>query len=423
MSLTTLRSRCVEQIRALHASAAGRAWTPDEEAKFASLESEVAEIDSRLAVIESAAGEEPRGRRTRPAAPGVANYGNRASDSDALRAWLRAGTPLEKSEDRAVLQSRNWHGGMNALEFSRPNSESRAIGKVATQGLELVPTTLAGEVSRTMQAFAPVRAVARVLQTDAGESLQVPTSSDVSNSGEIISENAAHNEQDVAFSSVTLGAFQYSSKIVRCSNQLLQDSGIDLAQFLGSILGERIGRIQSTHFLTGSGSGQPQGLITAAGTVSAALSAQIGVNDLINLLYGVDQAYLADGNAGSVGWMMSPVTFALIRKLADSTGNPLLQPLVDGGPPRLLGYPIYFSPEMAAPAASAKSVLFGNFAYYLVRDAGPLVVARSNERYFEYNQSAFLAIQRTDAKLLQAGAVKVLAHPAATTTTTTTTTP
>lgn len=420
MSLTTLRSRCVDQIRALHASAAGRAWTPDEEAKFASLESEVAEIDQRLAVIESASGEESRGRRTRPAAPGSSHDG-RASDSQVLRAWLRAGTPLEQGEDRAVLQSRGWHGGMNAIEFGRSNLEARAIGKTATAGLELVPTTLAGEVSRTMQAFAPVRAVARVLQTDAGESLQVPTSSDVSNSGEIIAENAAHNEQDVAFSSVTLGAFQYSSKIVRCSNQLLQDSGIDLAQFLGSILGERIGRIQSTHFLTGSGSGQPQGLITAAGTVSAALSASIGVNDLINLLFGVDQAYLADGGAGSVGWMMSPTTFGLIRKLADNAGNPLLQPLVDGGPPRLLGYPVYFAPEMATPAASAKSVLFGNFSYYLVRDAGPLVVARSNERYFEYNQSAFLAIQRTDAKLLQAGAVKVLAHPAATTTTTSTT--
>jgi HK97 family phage major capsid protein len=61
-------------------------------------------------------------------------------------------------------------------------------------------------------------------------------------------------------------------------------------------------------------------------------------------------------------------------------------------------------------AATKKTVLFGNFKQYLVRDAGTLVVARSNERYFEYNQSAFIALYRTDAKLLQAGAFRTLLH-------------
>jgi HK97 family phage major capsid protein len=61
-------------------------------------------------------------------------------------------------------------------------------------------------------------------------------------------------------------------------------------------------------------------------------------------------------------------------------------------------------------AATKKTVLFGNFKNYAIRDVNSLVVSQSSDRYFEYNMTAFLALQRSDAKVLQPAAFRVLLH-------------
>jgi len=416
---------------------AQRELTPQEAAEFDALAAQVDAIDKRLAGVETyvgydAASEDPgamapvvdptmagtagRGlalahasrRRTMPGAIGgnlVGAYGqrHRPGDSDSLRAWLRCGTPLEQPQDRGLLYQAGHSGNSSALEFRGLATTPDSAGGFT------VATSVYNQVSRTLKNYSPVRSLAQVLTTTNGEPLRVPRCDDTANSGAIVSEGSAHAEQDAVFSTVTMGAFTYSSKMVRVSNELLADSQIDLARFLGEILGERLGRIQANHFLLGNGSTEPQGVITGASTVAAASATAITCDDLINVAAAVDPAYLAD--IESVGWVMHPTIFSLIRKLKDSYGAYIVQPITDAGPPNLLGYPVRFASEMdSTTAATKKTVLFGNFKQYLIRDAGTLVVARSNERYFEYNQSAFIALYRTDAKLLQAGAFRTLLH-------------
>jgi HK97 family phage major capsid protein len=97
--------------------------------------------------------------------------------------------------------------------------------------------------------------------------------------------------------------------------------------------------------------------------------------------------------------------------LLDSTGRPLLGDVGNGAEMNLLGYPVILTAGMDSTIASTKkSVLFGAFNQYLIRDVSDIVVARSVDRYFELNQTAFVAYQRTDAKALQAGAFRVLLH-------------
>ena len=414
---------------------AQRELTPQEAAEFDALAAQVDAIDKRLAGVETYVGydsqvEDPaeapgmdptagtagRGlalahasrRKTMPYAIGgnlVGGYGqrHRPGDSDSLRAWLRCGTPLERQEDRGILHQAGHSANSQALEF-------RSLGTTPdSAGGYTVATSVYNQVSRTLKNYSPIRSLAQILTTSNGEPLRVPRCDDTANSGAIVSEGSAHAEQDAVFSTVTLGAYTYSSKMVRVSNELLADSQIDLAQFLGEILGERLGRIQALHFLTGDGSTQPQGVITGASTVAAASATAITCDDLINVAAAVDPSYLAD--IENVAWVMHPTIFSLIRKLKDSYGGYIVQPITEAGPPNLLGYPVRFASEMdSTTAATKKSVLFGNFKQYLIRDAGTLVVARSNERYFEYNQSAFIALYRTDAKLLQAGAFRTLLH-------------
>ena len=394
-----------------------RELTPDEQAAWDSLVAQVEQIDQRLNDLEQAMADDiqseansisrlellRRSNSNRQISRAWIGNSSAVADGEVLRSWLRIGTPAEADADRELLV-RAGHGVGNSLEF-------RALSKGAGVGAEIVPQSFYDVVNEAMKAYSPVRQLAQIISTTSGEDLRVPSVDDTSNTGAIIAEGTADTEQDVAFTEIVLKSYTYSSKIVRVSNELLADSGIDLAAYLGRILGERIGRAQASHFLTGTGSGQPQGVITAAGSVSAGSATAIAVNDLINLVSAVDRAYLADGSSNSIGWLMHPTIYGVIRKLADSTGQPIIQPVQDRGPASLLGYPVYFAPEMDSTlVATKKTVLFGNFNFYAIRDAGPLSVARSADRYFEYRQEAFMALYRTDAKVLQAGAFKVLVH-------------
>jgi HK97 family phage major capsid protein len=55
---------------------------------------------------------------------------------------------------------------------------------------------------------------------------------------------------------------------------------------------------------------------------------------------------------------------------------------------------------MPVMAANAKSILFGNFSNYLIRDVTGLAVLRLNERFAENGQVAFVAFERTDGRLV-----------------------
>jgi HK97 family phage major capsid protein len=397
-----------------------REMSPDQLDQWDTIVAQIKDIDARLTALESAVQDDytseansiygpsrlemlRRSNPTRGRGTPWIGSSSAVSDGDVLRSWLRIGTPAEADADRELL-ARSGHGAGNRLEF-------RALSKGAGVGAEIVPQSFYDIVNQAMKAYSPVRQLAQIISTDSGEDLRVPSVDDTSNVGAIIAEGTADTEQDVAFTEIVLKSYTYSSKIVRVSNELLADTGIDLAAYLGRILGERIGRAQAAHFLTGTGSGQPQGVITGAGTVSAGSATAIAINDLINLVNAVDRAYLADGSSNSIGWLMNPSIYAAIRKLTDSQGRPIVQEVTDRGPAGLLGYPVYFAPEMDSTlVATKKTVLFGNFGFYTIRDAGALAIARSTERYFEYRQEAFMALYRTDAKVLQAGAFKVLVH-------------
>jgi HK97 family phage major capsid protein len=62
---------------------------------------------------------------------------------------------------------------------------------------------------------------------------------------------------------------------------------------------------------------------------------------------------------------------------------------------------------MATMTTSAKSIIFGDFSKYLIRDVRDITLLRLDERYAEFLQVAFLAFMRTDGDLLNAGTVPI----------------
>jgi HK97 family phage major capsid protein len=103
-----------------------------------------------------------------------------------------------------------------------------------------------------------------------------------------------------------------------------------------------------------------------------------------------------------------------VRKLKDTTGQYLWGAGINATNQQdsLLGYPLYSDPDMPVMAANAKSVLFGNFQYYWIRDVDGVAIQRLNELYAANGQVGFRAYHRTDGKLLNTAAVKYLANSA-----------
>jgi len=332
-----------------------------------------------------------------------------------LRGWALAKTNLVSDEIRqaAVDQKFNlFSDSIRVRLMDDPRAELRAIREnraqstTTTAGGYLVATELVQKLEEQLAFIAPIRNHAQLYRSDMGNPVDFPTNDDTGNVGEMISENSAHNEQDATFGKKTLTAYQFSSKIVRVSNQLARDSSFNLQAFLGGALGRRIARAELPYYTTGTGTSQPEGVVTGSSAgVTAASATAIAVDDLLGLLHSLDRAY-RDG----AKFMMHDSILLAIRKLKDSTNQPIFtQSYMDGEPDRLFGKPIVINNSMASTiATTSKTVLFGDFSHFIIRDVKEVEILRSTERYFEYNQQAFLAVHHSDSKVLSSAAIKRL---------------
>jgi len=108
--------------------------------------------------------------------------------------------------------------------------------------------------------------------------------------------------------------------------------------------------------------------------------------------------------------MFSDAALKVIKKLLDSQNRPLWLPDVAGNAPAtILGYGYQINQDVAVPAASAKSIVFGDLSKYVIRD----VMALTYYRFDESCQVGFLAFLRSGGNYMDVGgAVKVYQHPA-----------
>ena len=276
-----------------------------------------------------------------------------------------------------------------------------------TLGGYTVPREMVANLEKALLYTCPIREYATVLRTSAGNPMEIPTLDDTANKGEIIGENTIHTEDTLTFGQKVLGAFKYSSKIVRVSMELLADSAVNISEIVGTSLGERIGRIQLDHFTTGAGTTQPFGVVTGSGNGgTTAASGAIAVDDLLNLIASVDLAYRQNAS-----FVMSDATLIALRKLRYATsGEPIFNVdyRQDGAPTRLFSYPVIINNSMASIGAGNKAVLFGDLSNFWIRDSLEIDIMQSMERYFEYSQTGFLAVARADSAVINSSAIKYL---------------
>lgn len=280
-------------------------------------------------------------------------------------------------------------------------------------GGDFIPEGFVPRVEVARVAFGGMRTSgAEILRTTGGGDLPYPTADDTSNKGQLIGESTAVSEQNISTSALVLGAFKYSSDLVLIPIELLEDSGIDVESFVAERVGVRLARIENEHFTTGDGSSKPNGVMTAAAAgVTFASNSAIAMDEVLDLKHSVDPAYRAQG----ARFMFNDSTLLALKKLTIASGDdrPLWMPgLRDGEPNTIDGDPYTINQDVASIGSSARSMAYGAFRYYKIRDVRGMRLLVLRERYADADQIGVFAFMRTDGDLIDTAAVKRGTHVA-----------
>ena len=273
-----------------------------------------------------------------------------------------------------------------------------------SEGGYAVPQGFINRVELALLAFSAVRqAGAEVLRTDSGNLIEWPMIDDTSNTGTLEGENDALAETDVVFGELELNAYIVSSDIVRSSVTLIEDNAINFVNVLGNLLGERVARKEAALNTTGTGSSQHNGVVVASalGKTTAGATA-ITDDELLDLMHSVDPSYR---QMSSAAWMMHDNIALYIRKLKDGNSNFIWEPGFKlGQPDILLGKPVFINQNMQSSVATAtKTVLFGAFEKYKIREVRTGRFRRLVELYAANDQEGFVFVRRSDSDLLNGG--------------------
>lgn len=385
------RARAWEQAKALLDSAAAenRDLSAEENEQFARIN---ADIDARAEVI---ADLEARAARENEIRAAVKNA------PEARPEERKAADITDEKRLRALLK-----GEVRSVDFERRDVTKGSTGAP-------VPTSFHDQVISIARYVGPMLDVADVWNTASGENLQVPRATAYSTAG-LTAEANAISESDPTFGAfITLGAYKYAH-LVQISSEMLTDTGVDLQGFIARNVGQALGYAANAALTTGSGSSQPNGIVTAAAagvTGSAAVAGVFTYDNLVDLVYSTNAAVRRMPGFGIMG---STTAIANMRKLQDGAGFYVWQPSLQAGQPdKVLGYAVHENPHMAAVAAGAKSVLAGDLKSYIVRQVGGIRLEQSSDFAFADDMVTFKAIIRLDGNLPQTSHVKLFTGGAA----------
>jgi HK97 family phage major capsid protein len=189
--------------------------------------------------------------------------------------------------------------------------------------------------------------------------------------------------------------------------ELLEDNSYNLSSRLAQLLGTRLGRKSNAYWTTGTGSGQPNGIVTAASVgKTAAATGAVTWDEIMDLEHSVDPFYRAGAK-----FMFNDSVLNAVRLLKDGDSRYLFNPNVSTGrPDTVFGYPLVINQDMADMATTTKSILFGDLSKYTIRRVNGVRFKRFDELYAANDQVAFEAIIRIDGDLLDSGTdpVKVI---------------
>jgi HK97 family phage major capsid protein len=286
---------------------------------------------------------------------------------------------------------------------------------IPSDGGYLIPETLRSEMLSVALENSVVRPRARVIPM---ETLRVPipaidsTTNVNSVYGGIVGywteESGQLTESQARFGRVVLEARKLTG-FAKVPSELMQDSLVSFDAFIGQMFPEALAFFEDTAFLTGSGVGQPLGVLNgaAAVTVTRNTASHVKFEDVI----GMYSRMLPQSLSRAV-WIISPAVLPDLLSMrivqqnvagtenvgAASPGLWLTGGQAIGAPPMsLMGLPVVVSEKVPNLGTSGDISLI-DFGFYLIGDRQVMQARQSEERYFETDEIAFRIIERVDGR-------------------------
>lgn len=396
-NLTALREKIADLAKTANhqlAEKGSATWTKDEQTAFDNIADQIEGAQAQIKSIERM-----RNLDAEKFFENAANKPGKGKDGDTIDAvtavalYLRHGNNVSAEQAVAIR---------NAMSTT-----------TTTEGGYTVPVEVASMVIDKLKAYGGMREVASILTTATGVAMNWPTSDGTADVGAIVGQNTAVSAADITFGTIGLNPFYYTSNKIALPLELIQDSAVDIIGYVVDRLATRIARIQNTHFTVGAGTTLPDGVIPKSATGKTGTTGQtltVIYDDLVDLKHSVNRAYRSNAR-----FMMNDMSVAVVSKIKDTTGRPIWVPSVaQGVPDTLLGFPMAINDDVAVMAANAKSIAFGDFSKYTIRDvAGTTTLRRFDDSAFALsNQVGFCGWTRSGGNLLDTAAVRVYVNSA-----------
>lgn len=257
----------------------------------------------------------------------------------------------------------------------------------------------------------PRMAGALVIQTST-DKVHIPVEDGSSTYFVLTADETAYDEDEPTFTDKAVDVYKWT-KMQKVSDELLADSAANIEAFLADGIGRAMAITENKCTLTGSGSGQPQGIFvggTAGLTLDSATA--IGAAEVPELLYKLGSPYLNEAC-----YCMTSATYGVITGLGTATfrwyqTTPAGTPnAYNGSIGALEGKPVFVSDEAAAIGGGNKSMAVCNWRFYGLVERQGLRVRRLNELYAASGQVGFLYDFRFGGIVLQAEAFQYATHP------------
>jgi len=414
-----LRSRRAEVLRQAEALVTmaeeqDRDLTDEERSRWDAHLADVEQLDGRIERLENMPDAAPQGPQDGGRNIGMPAYnriGRGDNETRAMAHYIRTG---DTGGVRDLLsQERDADSEGSSVAVRLPGSrEMRVVDSImnitaAADGGAAVPTGFAGTIAMRRNEIRLADRLGVRMVPGTGTTVNYPY------------ENAdptafsATSEQDDSYAQtytrdvapvLANKAFTLAKKTKKLAltEELFDDEDANLLAHVADSIGRALGVTHNALLLTEvAANGTSLKTYASASAIAAGEPEDIVFGDTIGY-------YLDDGNQAA--WVMRPSTFG---NVASITGSSRLYAETPGGAfnREILGYPVYYSNQAAATAASAKDMYFGNWYYVGMREDPALRMIRDPYTtdgivYLKYSMRVVYGV-------LIAGAVGYGVHPSA----------
>ena len=305
-----------------------------------------------------------------------------------------------------------------------PKEQKALYAADATTGGYFAATDFLDELLAYRLLVSPMRKVCRIQPTSA-EKIQMPSLANDVTVYWATEQAAFTDSQDPTTSMVEIPVHEMRA-LLKVSQQNLEDSQFNLEDFMKDRMMRNFAKKEGAAFISGSGTGQPQGIMqfaTKATTsysggsagknnvtdavpyvLSGASTGKINADDVLNVKMDLKADYDAQAT-----YIFTRGTLNSIRLLKDSMQRPLWQPFAGANLPSMIyDTPYVEMPDMDEIASAKFPIAVGDFSYYMIVDRIQLAIRELDELFAVSGLIGFIARLRVGGQVLLPEAFRTL---------------